>query len=211
MGEVCYKQFTRDEIFVPNDVSSVEGVPDGTPVALDGLQAGFGLHALNKPFVTRGVVLDFPSVFGKTSLEVGDEITCEMIVEALDRQKTSIREGDIVLLHTGFEIGSDPANSVFEPGLSLSGAQYLIEKKILGVGADTIGVESFPTAEGDSLWPGSVLPVHTNLIPKNGIYILEVLNTGVLVDEGITEFMFVMNPIRVKGSAQSYINPVAIK
>jgi kynurenine formamidase len=209
VGEVCFNQRNRSEIFVPNELSSVEGLPDGTNVALDGLQ-GVGVHTL-KPFVTRGVVLNIPPIFGKTSLDVGDEITCEVILQALDRQKTSIKEGDVVLLHTGFAIGSDPRDKLNEPGLSISGAQYLIEKKVVAVGADTIGVESYPTEEGNTIWPGSLLPVHTQLIPKNGIYILEVMNTGVLVDEGITEFMFVMNPIRIQGGVQSLINPVAIK
>jgi len=141
---------------------------------------------------------------------VGDEITCEVIMDALERQKTSISEGDIVLLHTGFTVPPTQTNSAEGPGLSLSGAQYLIEKKIVAVGSDTEFLEANPSAEADELWPGTIFPVQTNLIVKYGIYVMHNLNTSLLVEKGISEFMIVMGPIPTTGAVQSWINPIAI-
>ena len=45
---------------------------------------------------------------------------------------------------------------------------------------------------------------------KHGIYILETMNTGPLVDEGVSEFMFVLGQARLKGAVQMIINPVAM-
>ena len=45
---------------------------------------------------------------------------------------------------------------------------------------------------------------------NNGVYLLETMNTGKLVKEGIKEFMFVLGQARVEGTVQMIINPVAI-
>jgi len=211
VNTTCYNRFDKSQMFhATGTAQNVEGTADGTPVALDGLK---NLGADNLlPIVTRGIVLDMPAIFGKSRLEVGDEITCEKITAALKRQRTSIKAGDVVLLHTGYsKIRDQPEYVTSYPGLTLTGAQYLIEHKIVAVGADTIAVEAVPSAEDSDIWPGSIFPVHTNLITKNGIYILEVMNTEVLVEAGITEFMFVLGAPRFRGAAQAYVNPVAIK
>lgn len=47
-------------------------------------------------------------------------------------------------------------------------------------------------------------------LKDNGIYILEVMNTGRLAEEGVNEFMFVLGQARLKGAVQMIINPVAM-
>ena len=46
---------------------------------------------------------------------------------------------------------------------------------------------------------------------KNGIHILEVMNTGPLVKDNVNEFLFVLGQAKVKGAVQMIINPIAIR
>ena len=45
---------------------------------------------------------------------------------------------------------------------------------------------------------------------ENGIYILETMNTGPLLRDGVNEFMFVLGQPRIIGSVQAMVNPVAL-
>jgi hypothetical protein len=47
-------------------------------------------------------------------------------------------------------------------------------------------------------------------LQNNGVYLLEVMDTGRLVSDGVNEFMFVLGQARVEGTVQMIINPVAI-
>ena len=76
----------------------------------------------------------------------------------------------------------------------------------MAVGADTWGVEAVPFEKGVG-----VFEVHQILIPKNGIYILENMDTRALAAEKAYEFMFVLGAARVRGTVQMIINPIAIR
>ena len=56
-----------------------------------------------------------------------------------------------------------------------------------------------------------IFEVHQILIPKNGIYILENLNTADLARDRAYEFMFVLGQSRITGGVQAIINPTAIR
>ena len=51
---------------------------------------------------------------------------------------------------------------------------------------------------------------HITLLKENGIYILETMNTGPLLEEGVNEFFFVLGQARIRGTVQMIINPVAL-
>lgn len=160
------------------------------------------------PIVTRGVVLDMAGLNGVEMMEEGQAISAEDIQAAEEAQGVTIREGDVVLLHTGWLdiIDSDPERfASVEPGLSLSGAEYLVDKGVVAIGADNWALEVIPFEEGTG-----VFEVHQYLLPKNGTYILENMNTGPLVEDDVSEFMFVLGSPRLAGSVQAIINPVAI-
>ena len=67
------------------------------------------------------------------------------------------------------------------------------------------GVEAVPFA-GDRVWEG-----HQVLLAKNGIYILETLDTRELIADGVSEFLFVLGQPLYRGAVQAIINPVAIR
>ena len=93
-----------------------------------------------------------------------------------------------------------------EPGLGREGARYLAELDVLAVGADSFAVEALPHEEG-----AGAFEVHQILLAKNGIYLLENMNTGPLAADKVYEFMFVLGAARITGAVQMIINPVAIR
>jgi kynurenine formamidase len=56
-----------------------------------------------------------------------------------------------------------------------------------------------------------LFPVHQILLAKNGVYILEGMNTAALAADGATEFLFVLGQPKFKGAVQAVINPIAIR
>jgi kynurenine formamidase len=93
-----------------------------------------------------------------------------------------------------------------EPGLGVEGAKYLAGKGVAAIGADTWGLEVVPFEKDVG-----VFEVHQILLPINGIFILENMNTEELVKDKAWEFLFTLGPARLTGAVQAIINPVAIK
>ncbi|MDX2205156.1 MAG: cyclase family protein [Hyphomicrobiaceae bacterium] len=175
--------------------------------AADGLKK-LGIEKV-PPIVTRGVVLDMTAVIGKSPVPAGTPFNKKEIDEALQKQGIQIKKGDVVLFHTGWQdlATSDPkAFMAGEPGLGKEGAEYLASKEVVAVGADQWGLEVLPFEKGVG-----VFEVHQILLARNGVYILENMNTGPLVADKAWEFMFVLGPSRITGAVQAIINPVAIR
>ena len=161
------------------------------------------------PLVARGIVLDMAGHFGVEFMKAGQFFTVDDVKAVEKRQGTPVREGDVVLFHTGWtdaKLKSDPNAWVSgEPGQSEEVAQYLADKRVIAVGADTWGVDVVPTPDPDRPFQGHVI-----LLKENGIYTLETMNTGPLVRDAAYEFMFVLGPARLRGAVQMIINPIAI-
>lgn len=161
------------------------------------------------PIVARGVLLDMAKHFGMPVLPAGKFFTAADIQAAAKAQNVEIREGDVVLFHTGWtdgKLASDPKAWVSgEPGTSEDAATYLASKNIIAVGADTWGVDVIPPEKEGRPFYG-----HVVWLKENGIYILETMNTGQLAKEGVHEFLFVLGQARIRGTVQMIINPVAI-
>lgn len=168
----------------------------------------FGIEDV-PPIVTRGVLLDMAACRGKDMLAEGTAYQREDIVACEKRQGVTIEKGDVVLLHSGWMniLDTDPARfGKAEPGLGVSGAEYLAEKDVMAVGADTWGVEVLPPENLKVLFR-----VHQILLNYNGIYIFENLDTRALAADKAYEFMFVLGPARITGAVQMIINPIAIR
>ena len=160
------------------------------------------------PMVARGVLLDMAAYYNTDVVKEGTAFNVKEIEEAAKKQGVEIRQGDIVVFHTGWLslIGKDDKRySAGEPGLGVEGAKYLTSKGVVAVGADTWGVEVLPF-EGKT-----VFEVHQILLAMNGTYILENLDTAELAKDKGYEFLFVLGQPRWRGGVQSMINPVAIR
>lgn len=175
--------------------------------AITGLKK-LGTHNI-PPIVARGVLIDMTKHFGMPVLPAGKFFTAADIQAAAKAQKVEIREGDVVLFHTGWTDGkleSDPKAWVSgEPGTSEDAATYLASKNIIAVGADTWGVDVVPPEKKGRPFFG-----HVVWLKEHGIYILETMNTGQLAKEGVHEFLFVLGQARIRGTVQMIINPVAL-
>ncbi len=161
------------------------------------------------PFVTRGVLLDMAAHYGVDVVKEGTAFNKAEIEAVAKKQGVEIRQGDVVIFHTGWLslIDKDPKRfGSVEPGLGREGARYLVSKNVVAVGADTWAVEAIPFEPG-----AGVFEVHQILLPMSGTYILENINTAELVKDKVYEFMFVLGQNKYQGSVQSMINPVAIR
>ena len=69
------------------------------------------------------------------------------------------------------------------PGLGLEGARYLASLGVVAVGADTWALEVLPSEDATIAIP----PVHPELLAKNGIYILENMDTRALAADNANE------------------------
>ncbi|MCG8693460.1 MAG: cyclase family protein [Minwuiales bacterium] len=161
------------------------------------------------PMVGRGVLINMAKHFGVEFMEAGQYFKAADVQAAAKAQNVEIREGDVVLFHTGWteaKLASDPKAWVSgEPGAAEDTSEWLASMNVMAVGADTWGLEVVPPEKEGRPFIG-----HVTLLKENGIYILETMNTGHLAREGVTEFMFVLGQARIRGAVQMIINPVAI-
>jgi kynurenine formamidase len=160
------------------------------------------------PIVTRGILIDIAGHKGVERMDEGQIVSADDIQAAMQEQGVEAREGDVIVLHTGWlsMLDEDPARyGAGEPGIDAQAAEYLASLNPVAVGADSWGVEAVPFA-GDRVWEG-----HQVLLAKNGIYILETLDTRELIADGVNEFMFVLGQPLYRGAVQAIINPIAIR
>jgi len=176
-------------------------------VSVSGLKK-LGTHNV-PPIVARGVMVDMARHKGVDALAGGQPISSADIRAAATAQRVEFREGDVILVHTGWtdaKLQSAPEEwNATQPGLTNEAAAWLGDQNPIAVGADTSGVEVVPPAEGDRVFYG-----HVELLARRGVYLLETMNTGRLAREGVHEFLFVLGQPRIKGTVQMIINPVAM-
>ncbi|WP_051230336.1 cyclase family protein [Haliea salexigens] len=161
------------------------------------------------PIVSRGVLLNMAAHFNQPMLDAGTVFNSEHIKAAARAQNVRLKQGDVVLFHTGWLsiADSDPARFMAgEPGLGEDGARYLGELGVVAVGADTWGLDALPGDKAEVLFPA-----HQELLARQGVYILENMDTRALVADQVQEFLFVLGQPRFVGAVQAIINPVAIR
>jgi kynurenine formamidase len=130
---------------------------------------------------------------------------------ALARQgiaESSIQPGDAILFRYGWaQLWGTPAQYMGArlPGIGLEVAQWLVERKITVTGGDTSTNEVSPNPTGQTI------PVHQELMMKNGIFNIENMTFEELAADSAYEFLFVATPIRFKGATGSPLRPLAIR
>lgn len=160
------------------------------------------------PIVARGVLVDVAGARGVDMLPEGYQITREDLVQALERQGTRLREGDVVLVRTGrMKLYEDAAAYMADPpGLGMAAARFLVEEGgAMIVGADNLSFEAFPS-EVD----GNYVPVHTYLLAQQGAPILELVYLEDLARDQVYEFAFVGGSLKLRGADAAPIRPVAL-
>ena len=159
--------------------------------------------------LTRGVLLDVAATRGVDVLPAGYGVTADDLEAAAERAGARPGPGDVALVRTGWarHFGTP---SVYlgqqdgVPGATPEAGRWLAEAGVAAAGADTTAFEQIHPGAGHS-----VLPVHRILLVEAGIHILEHLALETAAAEGLTEFVFVMAPLRIVGGTGSPIRPVA--
>ena len=150
------------------------------------------------PIIARGVLLDIAALQGVDVLPDSYGIGAHELQEAARRQQVALQSGDVVLVRTG-RMRCWPDHDAYllnEPGLNLSGAQFLAETcGAMVVGCDNVACEQLPSVD-----PDSYLPVHCYLFAVVGVPIIEVLMLEELAQAQVYEFAFFGAPLRLRGS-----------
>nr|WP_281351549.1 cyclase family protein [Propylenella binzhouense] len=158
------------------------------------------------PLVTRGVLLDCVRANGGELVD-GASIGLDLVRKALAAAEAEPREGDAILIRTGWQERQAPGANVdfnAEPGIDVEAAEFLAESGVSVVGADNFALEALPFPQG------KVFPVHQRLIRDYGIPILEGLVLGELAQAGAKTFLFFCAPLRIVGGTGSPVAPVAV-
>ncbi len=161
------------------------------------------------PIVARGVLIDVAKSKNMSHLPTSYAITVADLQEALRKQGTTLRPGDVVLTRTGvMTLWPDQTKYRLadQPGLSLEAAQWLAEgQKAMLVGADNFGIESFPSKD-----PENFVPVHSYLLAERGVSLLEAMWLEDLSRDRVYEFLFIASPLKLRGATGTPVRPLAI-
>jgi kynurenine formamidase len=180
-----------------------------------------GLEHL-KSFATRGVLLDMVKVYQaagklrsnpackKPCLDKGTVISRADLEAGLRMYNVTLREGDILAIHTGWGnlFEQFPAQNALynsgEPGIGKEAAHWLVQQKIVAVGSDSWAVEVIP---GEN--PREAFIVHNILLTDAGIHIIENVRTDLMADEasrtGRATFFFNMTVPRAVGLTGNFV------
>ncbi|HEY7106008.1 MAG TPA: cyclase family protein [Acidimicrobiia bacterium] len=158
-------------------------------------------------FAGRGVLLDVAGLHGVDWLEPGTLVTAGDLEACAAREQVTVEPGDIVLVRTGyldFWFARQPDVGWMQPGIGLGAAVWLAERDVVAVGADNGAVEVIPF-DGDEY-----LAVHTEMLVRRGIYLLEYLNLADLARDRCYTGLFAVGPLKVTGATGSPVNPVFV-
>jgi kynurenine formamidase len=159
--------------------------------------------------MTRGVLIDVAGFKGVPMLGDTYEITVEDLEGAIKKQNLTFQPGDAIIIHTGWGKlwYADPVRyGKGNPGIGIKAAEFLIAKDPMLLGADTAPVEVNPNP--DKLIS---LPLHQIALVINGVHLLENLKLDELAAKNVSEFAFVMQPLKLQGATGSTVAPAALR
>jgi kynurenine formamidase len=157
------------------------------------------------PLVGRGVLLDVATHRGVGALAAGEAIDARTLAACATAFGVDPRPGDVALLRTGWAAAAGNGYFEGEPGLDLSGAEWLAERDVAVVGADNYAVEVLDEASA-----GEGFPVHELLLRDCGVPLIENLDLELLAGERPGPFLFSACPLPLRGATASPLAPVAI-
>jgi kynurenine formamidase len=159
------------------------------------------------PLIARGVMIDVATHQGKDMLPPGYAIQPSELDAALEAQGTEVHKGDVVLVHTGWGRNWHDANLTLsgEPGLGKACAAWAVEKDIISWGTDQFATDPIPFET-----PGEALPMHQEMLTKNGIRLIENIYMEEIVKQKVYEFCLIAAPLKIKGATGSPLRLIAL-
>jgi kynurenine formamidase len=161
-----------------------------------------GIEKVKDKMVGRGVLLDVARYLKLDWLEEGMAITIDDLEATARSQKVEVRRGDFVIVRTGQmeqrlaagDWGGYAGGNA--PGLAFETCQWIYEKQIAAICADTWGCEVRPNETDEAQQPW-----HWVVIPKIGITMGEIFFLKDLAadcaSDGVYEFFFTAPPLPI--------------
>jgi kynurenine formamidase len=171
-----------------------------------------GIHRLRSGIVTRGVLIDVPSVRGADALAPGEPIFPEDLEAAEATTGVTVRSGDALLVRTGRwrwreQHGPWPLHEGLA-GLDASCLAWLHDREVALLGSD--GVSDVLPSRVDEV----SMPVHTVAIVAMGLHLMDNLDLDRLAvacaEEGRWEFLLAVAPLVLERGTASPVNPIAV-
>ncbi len=192
---------------------SYRGELHGGVSAEDAQRGGrFKSHGIDAmpPMVCRGVLLDVAGLHGTDVLPGGYGITADDLSTTARKTGVEIHPGNVALIHSGWSANFGDADTFLGhdtgvPGPTEEAARWLADHGVRATGAETIAYERIKPEVGHAL-----LPVHRLLLVERGIHIIEVMNLAELAAAGVSEFLFVLAPLKIVGGTGSPVRPLAV-
>ncbi len=160
------------------------------------------------PIIARGVLIDVAAYKGQTVLDPNYRVSAADLKGALQKQRTALQKGDVVLIRTGQARFYQKADQYLDqyPGISLDAVRWLVEEQnVMLLGADNLSLEAFPPERADN-W----VPVHTYLLAEKGVMFIEQMDLEALSRDRVFEFAFIAASLKLNGASAAPMRPIAL-
>lgn len=171
------------------------------------------VETMRDGIVTRGVLIDLPRHRGVDSLEAGEPVLPEEIEAAAAACGIEVREGDALLVRTGWS-GRRAAGGLLphrprdRPGLQAACLPWLHERGVAVIAGDSAN-DVFPSGYAEL-----TLPIHAIGIVAMGLCLIDNCQfedlAAACARHQRWEFLFVAAPLRFNRATGSPATPVAI-
>ena len=166
--------------------------------------------------VGRGVLLDLPRALGVEWLDPGRAVTGDDLQAAAAHGGVTVGAGDFVFVRTGAMTAVRARSGWGDyaggdaPGLGLESVDWVAERDVAAIAADTWGLEVRPNQT-----PDVNQPLHIIFIVYMGLWLGEIFDLDPLADDcaadGVYEFFFCGPPLPFTRAVGSPLNPMAVK
>jgi kynurenine formamidase len=166
----------------------------------------FGAECM-PPLIGRGILADVVTHLGVDMLPAGYAIQPDELDATLAAQGTKVREGDTLLVHTGWGRNwHDPETMLSgEPGIGKACAQWAVDRNIVCWGLDQFATDPVPIET-----PGEALPMHIAMLTKAGIRLMENVAMEEISRDRVYEFLLIAAPLKFKGGTGSPVRLLAL-
>ncbi|MCU1395920.1 MAG: putative cyclase [Ilumatobacteraceae bacterium] len=132
----------------------------------------------------------------------------ELLQACADAQGTTIDQGDILLVRTGWiehrNAHLPPEQAWMQAGLGVDSVEFIKDHGISAVGSDNSAIEPIPFDQN------KFLIVHIELLQQLGVTLIEHLWLKDLADDQCYDILLAVGGLLVTGATGSPVNPIAI-
>jgi kynurenine formamidase len=191
------------------------GYPATSVTSLGAVRDSIEPVARKGQVIGRGVLLDAARHRGVDKLGPDEAISPEELDAIASRQGVEIRDGDIILVRTGWRLEwlENPNEEQWSwraPGISWRCAEWFHDRNTAAVASDNVGVEVMKS-EIEGLWsPFHMLALRDMGMLLGEIWDLEELAADCAAD-GVYEFQLVATALPFTGGVGTPLNPIAVK